>query len=107
MWAPLLPRSRRFRRSEGLGEESDGAWAHLGVQCGLRQGEAVPRRRLDRAINGEPLADLWHASDRLHAARWEAPSPNREEAEATFVLAKDPNGARVGGGNRPLEVLVT
>jgi hypothetical protein len=92
---------------ESLREAIDEELEHLGVQIGQLQEEAVPRRRLDGAVDIEPLEDRLHAPDRLHATRRKAPSPDREEAEATFVLAKHPHGARVRGGNRALEVFVT
>ena len=43
----------------------------------------------------------------LHATRGEAPPPDGQEAEAAFILAKDPDRAGVRSGNRPLEVFQT
>lgn len=91
------------RLREGIDEEL----AHLGVQIGQLQEEAFPHRRLDGPIDIEPLEDMLHAPDGRHAARREASSPDHEEAEATFVLAKHPDGTRVRGGNSSLAGFVT
>jgi hypothetical protein len=46
-------------------------------------------------------------SNRLHAAGGEAPAADRQEAEAAFILAKDPDRARVGGRDDLLQVVAT
>jgi hypothetical protein len=41
------------------------------------------------------------------APRGGAPAAERQEAEAAFVLAKDPDGARVGRRDDPPQVVAT
>jgi hypothetical protein len=107
MGPPVVQRQAMQAVREGLREAIDEELEHLGVPRGQRQEEAVPRRRLDGAIDIAPLEDVLHAPDGRHAARREAPSADGQSAEATFVLAKHPHGARIRGGNGPLEVFVT
>ena len=92
---------------EGLCEGIDEELKHLGVQIGQLQEEPVTRGGLHRAIDIEPLEDMLDCPNRLHATRGEAPPADGQEAEAAFVLAKDPDGAGVRGGNRPLELFLT
>jgi hypothetical protein len=92
---------------EDLGEGIQEELEALRVEIRQLQEEPIARGRLDRPIDIEPLEDMLDAPDGLHAARGEAPAADRQEAEATFVLAKDPNGPAIGGGDRPLEVFVT
>ena len=46
-------------------------------------------------------------ANRLDPMGGEAPPSNRQEAEAAFVLAEDPDGASIGGRDDLLEALST
>jgi hypothetical protein len=88
---------------EGIDEELEAG----GIQVGQFEKEPVAGRRLHRAIDVEPFEDMLHAPDGLHAIGREAPPANGQEAEATFVLAKDPDRGGVGDGDRLLELFMT
>jgi hypothetical protein len=77
------------------------------VQRGQFSEEPLTGRGRHGAIDRAPLADVLDRSHRLHAIRREAPPADRQQAEATFVLAEYPDGAGVRGGDCPLEVCVT
>jgi hypothetical protein len=89
-----------------LHEQGDEAWEALGGQIRQFQEEPVSWGR-HRTVDIKPVEDKSYWPDGLHAARGEAPALDRQEAEATFVLAKHPDGAGVRGGDRPLEVFLT
>ncbi|MDW8146428.1 MAG: hypothetical protein RMJ55_19580 [Roseiflexaceae bacterium] len=38
-------------------------------------------------------------ADRRHAPRGQAPPPDGQQTEAAFILAEDPDGARIAGGD--------
>jgi hypothetical protein len=67
--APLLSRSRRFRLSESLCEGVDKELEALGIQIRQFQEEPIARRRLDGAIDIEPLEDVLDYPDGLHPTR--------------------------------------
>jgi len=69
---------------EGVDEELE----HRGVQIRQLEEEPVTRRRLHGAIDIEPLEDMLDRANRLHPTRGEASAADREEAEATFILAE-------------------
>ena len=92
---------------EDLGEGIQEELEALRVERRQLQEEPVARGRLHGAIDIQPLEDMLHRANRLHAARGEAPPADGQEAATAFVLAKDPDGSGVRRGDRPLEVFLT
>ena len=89
---------------EGLG---DGMQEDLDALCiarGQLQEEALARRRLYGTIDRQPREHRRPRARWLHATRGEAPPADGQEAAAAVVLAKDPDGAGVRRGDRPLQV---
>jgi hypothetical protein len=80
---------------EGLGEGVQEDLEALCVEIRQLQEEPVARRRLHGAVNIPPLENMLDRANRLHAARGEASTADGQEAEAAFVLTKDPDGLGV------------
>jgi hypothetical protein len=93
----------RESRREGGNEDLEA----FRVQIRQFQEEPLTGRGRHGAIDIAPLEDVLDRSHRLHAIRREAPPADRQQAEATFVLAEYPDGAGVRGGDCPLELCVT
>jgi hypothetical protein len=105
--APMLQQQEIQAVRTGLRAPVDENLAIRRVEIRQFQEEAVARGRLHRPIHRAPLEDLLDGANRLHATGGEAPAADRQEAEAAVVLAKDPDGARVGGRDAPLSVVAT
>jgi hypothetical protein len=80
---------------EGLGEQIDAELEVLRVQRGPCQTEALSAGGRPRAIDREPCEDMLARPDGRHPTGSEAPPAHRQQANAAFLLAKDPNGAAV------------
>lgn len=93
--------------SEGLGEGVDEELEHVRIEIRQFQEEALARRGFHGAIDVEPFEDMLHRANRLHTTRGKAPPADGQEAETAFILAKDPDGAGVRGGNGLLELGLT
>ena len=87
----------------GWREGSDEALEQLDVQIGPLQKEPVSCGGVHGALDLEALADLVDGANRLPPGGGQAPPADRQQAEAAFVLAEDPNGARSGGRDDLLE----
>jgi hypothetical protein len=79
----------------------------LGVEIRQFEEEALARRQRDSPINIEPFTDVRHRADRLHATGRGAPSADREQAKAAFVLAEYAQRACIHGRHDALELLTT
>ena len=91
---------------EGLGEGIDEDLEALGIPRRPFQEKPLTGRRLHSAIAVEPVKDMRHHAHGLHTIGGEAPAADGEEAQAAFVLAKDPDGSGVRWGDRPLELFL-
>jgi hypothetical protein len=92
---------------EGLREGVDEELKAVSVQIRQLEEEARARGRLDRAIDVEPLKDMLHRADGLYPPGGETAAADSQQAEAAFVLTKDPDGAVVLQGDETLELLMT
>ncbi len=92
---------------EGLGEQIDAELEVLRVQRGPCQTEALSAGGRPRAIDREPCEDMLARPDGRHPTGSEAPPAHRQQANAAFLLAQDPNGAAVLYRDETLEWLMT
>jgi hypothetical protein len=107
MGPPIVQQEDIQAVSEGLGEGIDEELEHVRIQIWQFQEEALARRRLHSAIDAGPCEDMRHRANRLDATRSETPRADGQEAETAFILAKDPDGAGVRSGDRPLKLCLT
>jgi hypothetical protein len=89
---------------EGVGEGMQEDLEAVCLERGQLQEAPVARRRLYGTIDSQPLEPRLHRAHWLHATRGEAAAADGQQADTAFVLAKDPDGAGVRRGDRPLEV---
>jgi hypothetical protein len=92
---------------EGLRKGVDEELKAISVQIRQLEEEALARGRLDRAIDVEPLKDVRHRADGLYPPGRETAATDRQSAEAAFVLAEHPDGARMNGRDAPLQAAIT
>ena len=90
-----------------LRKEVDNDLEHLGMQSGPFQEAPFSRDCLYGAIDVEPLEDMLNLTERLHAARGEAPTANRQETEAALILAQHAYWTRMGRWDDLLEAFPT
>jgi hypothetical protein len=76
----------------------------VGVEVGQFQKEALATGGRHCAIDVEPFKDVLDRADGLYATRSQPTATNSEQAKATLILTKDPDGPRARGGNGGLEV---
>jgi hypothetical protein len=107
MRTAMVPQQEIEAVSKGRREGIDDDLEAFRVQIGPFEKEPVAGRRLHRAIDVEPRADMVHLPDGLHAVRGEAPTADAQHAEAAFVLAEDPHRTRIGGRDGLLEACST
>jgi hypothetical protein len=107
MGATIIQQQEIEAVGEDLREQVDDDLEALRIQIRQFQAEPVTRGRLPRPIHVEPLEDMLDGANRLHAAGGEAPVADRQETEAAFILAKDPDGARVSGREGLLQAVTT
>jgi hypothetical protein len=89
---------------EGRCEGVDEQLKALGVQIGQFQEEPFTGGGLHGAIDIEPLKDVLDGANGLDALGRETPAADGQEAEAAFVLAKDPDGMQIVRRDSLLEV---
>jgi hypothetical protein len=84
----------RKRLSEGIHKELEGG----GIQRGQLQQEAFTGARRHGPIDVERLKNVLDRANRVDAAGREPPSPDRQQAEAAFVLAGHTHRGAFSGG---------
>ena len=90
---PVVPQAAVPAVREGVRAGVPAPREHVGMQRGELQDEPLACRRLHRAIDIAPLADMRDRPHRLHTASREAPAAHGPSPEAAFVWAEDPDGA--------------
>jgi hypothetical protein len=87
---PIIEQEELEAGRLGGGKMIEEQWKALGIEGGQFQKEALPRERLDRAVQVEALEMIGRERERLDATGGDPAARDRQEPTAPFVLHPQP-----------------